>query len=165
MPRLNEMKDKINMLHDITLRLGSEAATVQAGKLFSNSVRSGLTVYLSGNLGAGKTTFVRGILHGMGFSGRVKSPTYTLLEPYQFSKSMLYHFDFYRFNDTEEWEAAGFRDYFNPASICLVEWPEKAGYLLPKADVHVHILSCDEGRLMQFVAHSILGCTCLTCFE
>ena len=116
-----------------------EAATLEAGRLFAKKLHSGLTVYLHGDLGAGKTTFVRGVLQGLGHAGKVKSPTYTLVEPYVISNCQIYHFDLYRFNDEEEWEAAGFREYFNDESICLVEWPEKAGNLLPKPDFDIKI--------------------------
>ena len=87
---------------------------------------------LSGFLGAGKTTFVRGVLQGLGHKGKVKSPTYTLIEPYVISRYNIYHFDLYRFTDEEEWDAAGFNEYFSDENICIVEWPENAEGILPK---------------------------------
>lgn len=145
------------MAHDITLNLINEAATLAVGERFSQIVESGLTIYLHGNLGAGKTTFVRGFLHGLGHVGKVKSPTYTLVEPYVIADFNIYHFDLYRFIDEEEWESAGFRDYFNPSSICFVEWPEKAENLLPTPDIDIHLQTNNEGRILQFTAHSDLG--------
>ena len=126
---------------------------MEAGRQFAKKLHSGLTVYLHGDLGAGKTTFVRGILQGLGYSGKVKSPTYTLVEPYVVSSYNVYHFDLYRFNDVEEWEAAGFREYFNGDSICLVEWPEKAGNLLPEPDFDIKIGLLNTGRKFEIIAH------------
>ncbi len=145
------------MAHDITLHLINEAATLAAGERFSHAVESGLTIYLHGDLGAGKTTFVRGFLHGLGHIGKVKSPTYTLVEPYVIADFNIYHFDLYRFIDEEEWESAGFREYFNPDSVCFVEWPEKAENFLPTPDINIHLLPNNEGRILQLTAHSNLG--------
>ena len=145
------------MANDITLELNNEAATLAAGDRFSTLVQPGLVVYLHGDLGAGKTTFVRGFLRGLGHQGKVKSPTYTLVEPYVVSSYNIYHFDLYRFINEEEWESAGFRDYFNPSSICFVEWPEKAENLLPTPDIDIYLTPNNEGRILQFSAHSDLG--------
>lgn len=149
------------MAEDFTLYLADEAATLAAGADLASRLKSGLTIYLHGDLGAGKTTFVRGLLHGLGYAGKVKSPTYTLVEPYVISRFNIYHFDLYRFIDPEEWDAAGFRDYFNPQSICLVEWPEKAGDLIPQADMDVSLLSQDNGRMLRIRANSSLAQECL----
>lgn len=145
------------MAHDITLNLINEAATLAAGKRLSQIVESGLIIYLHGNLGAGKTTFVRGFLHGLGHVGKVKSPTYTLVEPYVIDDFNIYHFDLYRFIDEEEWESAGFRDFFNPSTVCFVEWPEKAENLLPIPDIDIYLQPNNEGRILQLSAHSDLG--------
>ncbi|NOT69688.1 MAG: tRNA (adenosine(37)-N6)-threonylcarbamoyltransferase complex ATPase subunit type 1 TsaE [Methylophilaceae bacterium] len=149
------------MEQDITLELKNEAATLQAGAHLSAVLIAGLTVYLHGDLGAGKTTFVRGLLHHLGHGGKVKSPTYTLVEPYTVAGLDIYHFDLYRFTDAEEWEAAGFRDYFNAQSVCLVEWPQQAGDLIPQADIDVHLSSLEEGRLMTLSANTQAGKKCL----
>lgn len=161
-------------MNDITLVsketiLANEAATLACGARFANILVSGLVVYLHGDLGAGKTTFVRGVLHGLGHIGKVKSPTYTLVEPYEIESNVvssynLYHFDLYRFIDEEEWDAAGFRDYFNPQSICMIEWSEKAAHVLPKPDIHVRLSMFKEGRKIQFSAGSPLGMQCLEAF-
>lgn len=145
------------MAHDITLNLADESATLAAGAHIAQAILPGLTIYFHGNLGAGKTTFVRGMLQGLGHEGKVKSPTYTLVEPYQLKGISLYHFDLYRFADPEEWEAAGFREYFNPQSICLVEWPEKAETLLPDADLDIVLQAVGAGRQMRLVANTDLG--------
>ena len=139
------------MANNFTLELKDEAATLEAGREFSKMLHNGLTVYLHGNLGAGKTTFVRGVLQGLGHTGKVKSPTYTLVEPYLVSGFNVYHFDLYRFNDADEWEAAGFREYFNEKSICLVEWPEKAGNLLPLASFDIKISIIENGRKLEAI--------------
>jgi tRNA threonylcarbamoyladenosine biosynthesis protein TsaE len=140
--------------------LADESATLSAGAQFakyltSQQLKAGLVVYLHGDLGAGKTTFTRGFIQGLGFAGKVKSPTYTLVEPYVFSSYNIYHFDLYRFTDKEEWEASGFREYFNPQSICLIEWPEKAGDLLPEPDIHVHLTHDDLQRKVEFLVNPI----------
>ncbi len=133
--------------------MADEAATLEAGRQFAKELRNGQTIYLHGDLGAGKTTFVRGVLQGLGHIGKVKSPTYTLLEPYLASGFNIYHFDLYRFNDEEEWEEAGFREYFNAESICLVEWPERAGNLLPEADIDIKMSILGSGRKLEIAAH------------
>ena len=149
------------MSHNITLRLPNEAATLNLGSRLAQSLQAGTTVYLYGDLGAGKTTLVRGLLHAAGHQGKVKSPTYTLVEPYEIANKMFYHFDLYRFNDEEEWEAAGFRDHFNQNTICLVEWPEKAGNLIPYADVEIHLAPDAEGRVVNLKSNTEIGTECL----
>lgn len=148
--------------HDtvFTAFLPDEAATLALGAAIARVLRPGMTVFLEGNLGAGKTTLTRGILRGLGFTGRVKSPTYTLVEPYTVSNLYLYHFDLYRFGDPSEWEDAGFRDYFNPQSVCLIEWADKAEGLLPKADWIVEMAPEADGRRCRIVMQSELGKTC-----
>lgn len=153
------------MAHDITLKLADEQATLKLGANFGRALCAGINVYLHGDLGAGKTTLVRGALQGLGFVGKVKSPTYTLVEPYQVhmheSNVNLYHFDLYRFIDEEEWDAAGFRDYFNPNAVCLIEWPDKAGNLIPQADIDVYLGLAGEGRSARLVANTTAGKKCL----
>jgi len=152
------------MGQDITLELENEAATLAAGACLADCIVAGLTIYLHGDLGAGKTTFVRGLLHRLGHVGKVKSPTYTLIEPYVVSGLQLYHFDLYRFIDPEEWDAAGFRDHFNPQSVCLVEWPERAEGLLPDADIDIHLSPYHQGRQATLSSNTDAGKQCLEHF-
>lgn len=150
--------------------MADEAATLQFGAVLAKVIVPNLTIYLHGDLGTGKTTLVRGLLHALGYVGKVKSPTYTLVESYEVkshanSNLMLYHFDLYRFNDEEEWEEAGFRDYFNASSVCIIEWPEKAQNCLPTPDLNVTFsiknIGLNLGRNIQVSAHSVLGQQCL----
>lgn len=114
-------------------------------------------LHLVGELGAGKTTLVRGLLRALGYTGKVKSPTYGLVELYAISGLSLYHFDFYRFRDPIEWLSSGFREAFNPESLCIVEWPERAaGSLLPP-DVSIRLEYCGAGRSAALEAHSPAG--------
>lgn len=138
-----------------------EAATLALGAAMARAVRPGMTIWLVGDLGAGKTTLTRGLLRALGFGGRVKSPTYTLVEIYPFSSFNLYHFDLYRFVDPEEWQDAGFREYFNPESICLVEWPEKGGAILPPPDLEIRLEMADEGRLARLHSGTEEGGRCI----
>jgi len=138
--------------------LPDEPATLALGAAIARGLQAGVCIHLTGDLGTGKTTLSRGILRGLGFEGRVKSPTYTLVELYVISKLHLYHFDFYRFNDPEEWNDAGFRDLFNGTNICLVEWPEKAGDLLPLPDLKIQLeTSPSMGRIATIQAYSPRG--------
>lgn len=128
------------------------------GARLARSVEAGARIYLSGDLGAGKTTLVRGFLHALGHRGRVKSPTYTLVEPYQLEGGRdAYHFDLYRLSDPEELEFLGARDYFSGLGICLVEWPERAAGFLPPADISLDIKYKESGRRVEISAHTDLG--------
>jgi len=147
--------------HKLTFYLADETAMLDLGNRMARFLQPGLTIFLQGNLGAGKTTLARGILHGLGYQHVVKSPTYNLVEIYKISRLYLYHFDFYRFNDPLEWEEAGFRESFNPASICIVEWPEKAEDLLPIADLQITIKIHDKGRSIEIRASTEPGIQCL----
>ncbi len=124
-----------------------------------------MVVTLAGDLGAGKTTLVRGVLRAFDIQGPVKSPTYTLVEPYAVSSLYLYHFDFYRLTDPEEWEAAGFREYFRDDAICLAEWPERAGSLLPRADLNLQLEVVDAGRRCVATALSERAEPCLAALQ
>ena len=143
------------------LTLADETATLLLGEQLAQVLHPGLIIFLRGDLGAGKTTFARGILRELGYKGKVKSPTYNLIELYKISKLYLYHFDFYRFEEPTEWEDAGFREYFNADSICLVEWPEKADGLLPQADLTFHFHLSDPGRNVEISAGTHAGRLCL----
>jgi len=121
------------------VHLPDEAATLRLGAALAEGIGPGRVLHLSGELGAGKTTVVRGLLRELGHTGRVKSPTYTLVEVYVVSRLNLYHFDFYRFKDPGEWRDSGFREYFNPNSVCVVEWPERAELSPPDLAVRLAI--------------------------
>lgn len=145
----------------ITQFLADENETGLLGARMASVLCPGLVFYLSGDLGAGKTALVRAILRGLGYQGKVKSPTYTLVELYVVSSLHLYHFDLYRFADPDEWEDSGFREYFNSATVCFVEWPEKAAGLLPCADVAVRLSFRNGGRDVELEAATEAGRQCL----
>lgn len=145
----------------ITLILDDENATINFAQLLAAQLQPGMVIYLQGDLGAGKTTLVRAVLNALGYTGRVKSPTYTLLEPYQVAGLDLRHFDLYRMNDEEEWESAGFRDEFNGHNIFFIEWPDKARNLLPPVDVEIGFEILPNGRRVEIVGHSVMGNTCV----
>ncbi len=127
-------------------------------------LRGGMIVTLSGELGAGKTTLVRGMLRGLGWNGAVKSPSYALLEHYQISSLYFYHFDFYRFEDPSEWETAGFSDYFRPDAVCVIEWPERIAARLPAVDLSLRLDSAEPGRELRVRASTLAGSACLEAF-
>lgn len=130
------------------------AATEALGRALAAGAAPGRVVHLRGDLGAGKTTLVRGLLRGLHYAGRVKSPTYTLVEPYDLSRLHFYHFDFYRLKDRSEWEQAGLREYFNAHSLCVVEWPERAGGLLSPPDLEIYLSFAGEARSARLQART-----------
>jgi tRNA threonylcarbamoyladenosine biosynthesis protein TsaE len=115
-------------------------------------------IYLTGDLGAGKTTLARGILRGYGHEGAVKSPTYTLVEPYEFSRYNIYHFDLYRLSDPEEVEFLGVSDYLDGSNLCLIEWPDRGGSLLPPADLMIELAIEGRGRRVTWRTGTPRGC-------
>lgn len=137
--------------------VAGEDAMVELGVSISKNLPDGAIIGLSGDLGAGKTTLVRGILTGMGHEGTVKSPTFTLVEPYELGKKRIFHFDLYRMESAEELEGIGFRDYLDKPNTILMEWPEKAGSFLPQLDLEIIIQIVNEGRRIEFVSHTSKG--------
>jgi len=155
-------------LSQTTLYLADDAATARLGAALAHAIghartaiaTQGLVIGLSGDLGAGKTSLIRAILRTLGVTGPVKSPTFALLEPYIVSSLDFYHFDFYRFTNPEEFEAAGFRELFGAGSVCAIEWPERAAGL-PTPDVSLTLKVEDEGRRIDIAANTQLGVACL----
>ena len=150
------------MLAPLHLYLPDERATRALGEQIAAGLQPGTSVYLSGDLGAGKTTLARGVIQALGFGGKVKSPSYALVEPYTDSRLILYHFDFFRFHDSQEWHDAGFRECFNEHAICLVEWPEKAAGQLPPPDLRIRLeIPATGGREATLDADTEAGRWCL----
>ena len=141
------------------IQLLGEQAMVDFGKALGVACQQRRAViFLEGDLGMGKTTLSRGVLQAFGHQGAVKSPTYTLVEPYDFAGTSVYHFDLYRLGDPEELEYMGIRDYFeHENSLCLIEWPEKGAMFLPVADLVVRIQAVKSGRELALVSQTSNG--------
>ena len=148
-------------MKQVTLPLCNEDATVNMGKKLATLTKqldlNSLVVFLNGDLGAGKTTLTRGFVQGMGHTGNVKSPTYTIVEPYDLAPWQVFHFDLYRLSDPEELEYMGIRDYFAEKSFCFIEWPEKGAGLLAKEDLIINLEYNNEQRLITLVAKTAVG--------
>jgi len=143
------------------MNLADESATILLSQRLSKLLKPGMVIYLNGNLGAGKTTLVRGVLNALGYTGRVKSPSYTLVEPYHIAELDLRHFDLYRLHDEHEWESAGFRDEFDGHNIFFIEWPDKAQHLIPRADIEIDLEILPRGRNAEIHANTKMGKQCL----
>lgn len=137
-----------DLLTASTIFLSDEMATEAIGKQLAVIVKAPCVIFLHGELGAGKTTLVRGVLRGLGYQGAVKSPTFTLVEPYEFLSCCVYHFDLYRLNTPEELASMGIRDYFTDDAIVLIEWPEQGLGFLPSADLILTLSVLPEGRTL-----------------
>jgi tRNA threonylcarbamoyladenosine biosynthesis protein TsaE len=127
----------------------NEAAMLDLGAAFAARLGGNELVFLEGELGAGKTTFARGVLRGLGYGGHVKSPTYTLVEPYELANVRVYHLDLYRIADPGELDFIGLDELLNERAIKLVEWPERAGRRLPAPDAVIRICAAPEGRRVE----------------
>jgi tRNA threonylcarbamoyladenosine biosynthesis protein TsaE len=140
-------------------------ATMKAGAGIAAALHGGMVITLSGELGTGKTTFVRGMLRGLGWTGPVKSPSYGLVEHYVVSSLYFYHFDFYRFDDPGEWRYTGFAEYFRPDSICAIEWPEHVAGWLSVVDLAVRLAHAGPGRQLYLDAMTAAGSQCLATLD
>lgn len=142
-------------------KLEDAQQTVAFGQRLSQACQQATCIYLHGELGAGKTTLTRGFVQGLGHKGNVKSPTYTLVEPYELADWQIYHFDLYRLSDPEELEFMGIRDYFGETSHSLVEWPERGMGFLPPADIDLTIAYAGEQREITLQANTSNGLSVL----
>jgi tRNA threonylcarbamoyladenosine biosynthesis protein TsaE len=160
---------------ELNLNLPDESATEHLGGALAQCIlesinsnknselnsQTGAIIYLKGDLGTGKTALVRALLRACGITSRIKSPSYALLESYKLSSLYFYHIDFYRFNDSSEWQDAGFRDLFRPDAVILIEWPQKAGDQLPAPDLLIELSYQDSGRNARLQAETKRGATWL----
>lgn len=142
-------------MSEVTLFMADEEAMVAFGKRIAEVTRGTGLIFLHGDLGAGKTTLSRGIIRGLGHTGAVKSPTFTLVEPYEIGDVRAFHFDLYRLVDPEELEYMGIRDYFDGDALCLIEWPDKGTGFLPKPDLTITITPHNHGRQLKLLSQSV----------
>lgn len=146
--------------HTLNLFLANEDDTLQLGDRLAGIIRTAqtpLVFWLQGDLGAGKTTFTRGLLRSLGHQGAVKSPTYALAETYSFSDITVHHLDLYRFQSPEEWLDAGLDDLMTSQSLMLIEWPQQGGEFTPPADIQLALISADNGRQAKLCANTQTG--------
>jgi len=158
------MKDA-TIIEALQRYLPDAESTLQAGAALAPGLRGGMIIMLSGELGAGKTTLVRGMLRRLGWTGAVKSPSYALVEHYLIASLYFYHFDFYRFSDSSEWDTTGFAEYFRPDAICVIEWPERIAGRLPAADVAAVLMHAAPGRTLMLQAGTQSGKACLAAYS
>ena len=138
--------------------LDSEAATINLGRLLAPALDAAGVIFLSGGLGAGKTTLCRGLLRGLGYDGAVKSPTFTLVEPYELERGSVYHFDLYRLAHPDELDYLGAEDYFAAEALCLIEWPERGAGFLPTPDLELTLtVTSEASRQMQLRTQTLKG--------
>ena len=144
-------------MSEVTLYLADEEAMTAFGERIAKTTQGHGLIFLEGDLGAGKTTLSRGIIRGLGHVGAVKSPTFTLVEPYEIGDIRAFHFDLYRLVDPEELEYLGIRDYFEDDALCLIEWPRKGAGFLPKPDLTITISPQDSGRSLKILSQGSRG--------
>lgn len=144
-------------MSEVTLYLADEQAMSDFGARIARVTQGQGLIFLEGNLGMGKTTLSRGIIRGLGHVGAVKSPTFTLVEPYEIGDVRAFHFDLYRLVDPEELEFLGIRDYFEDDALCLIEWPDKGAGFLPKPDLTITISPQDSGRSLKILSQGSRG--------
>jgi len=148
-------------MKELKILLSNEKNTLDLGENISTHLSAGLLIFLKGDLGAGKTTLARGLIMGLGHTGSVKSPTYSLIEQYEFDVFTLNHFDLYRFTDSNEWSTSGFQEYINSYDVTLIEWPEKSAELLPKPDLEIELTYKNESRIAYINSFTEKGYKCL----
>lgn len=155
----------MDRLAPLVLHLPDLPATEALAQRLAPHLEPGFVLYLSGDLGTGKTSFVRALLRALGFAGRVKSPSFSLLESYDLSRFRLYHFDFYRFDSGQDWLDAGFEEFIGAPNVAIVEWPERAIDTLPTPDLHLFLRfggdAADEARTVEAIAGTERGRACL----
>ncbi|MEM1243626.1 MAG: tRNA (adenosine(37)-N6)-threonylcarbamoyltransferase complex ATPase subunit type 1 TsaE [Pseudomonadota bacterium] len=139
------------------LTIDNEQQTLNLGQALAKHLPEQFVIYLHGDLGVGKTTLVRGILSGLGFHEKVKSPTYTFVEPYTIDNRQVFHFDLYRLHNALELEDIGVRDYFTGNALILIEWPEVAAQILPNPDLHCYIEIKNQQRIFKLQANTRAG--------
>ncbi|MFZ3280603.1 tRNA (adenosine(37)-N6)-threonylcarbamoyltransferase complex ATPase subunit type 1 TsaE [Pseudomonas sp.] len=144
-------------MSEVTLYLADEQAMSDFGARIARVTQGHGLIFLEGNLGMGKTTLSRGIIRALGHVGAVKSPTFTLVEPYEIGDIRAFHFDLYRLVDPEELEFLGIRDYFEDDAMCLIEWPDKGAGFLPKPDLTITISPQDSGRSLKILSQGSRG--------
>ena len=148
-------------MKELKILLSNEKNTLDLGENISAHLAEGFLIFLKGDLGAGKTTLARGLIKGLGYVGSVKSPTYSLIEQYEFNAFTLNHFDLYRFTNPNEWFSSGFQEYINSYDVNLIEWPEKSAALLPEPDLEIELAYKNESRIAYINTLTEKGYKCL----
>ena len=148
-------------MKELKILLFNEKNTLDLGESISAHLTEGFLIFLKGDLGAGKTTLARGLISGLGYVGSVKSPTYSLIEQYEFDIFTLNHFDLYRFTNPNEWFSSGFQEYINSYDVTLIEWPEKSAELLPKPDLEIELAYKNESRIAYINSFTEKAYKCL----